>query len=607
MLYHICNPGTDIPPDSEGWLKNIESEQDLNDLREETTSVYLINIHLNWGGQPYTRDFGFDVANILRTKKASLAPIIFYSPIPSEYFEHKGKGGSDSLKYQILYGRGSAFIAEFPIPERFDRDISEKLFSRVHSLSPPTLHDVVTMLCDLKGFVLDRLNHDLQPSRDPLLTFAEVESFLNSTQKSLVRLEQNREVLRSLYANQDLHGFVTAKEHFLNLCRIELTATGQNANPLPDKKYKVMLVEDDPNQLEAAVNYLETYFEVIAVSEAEEAISLLVADTANEILAVVCDWRLYKSGSKYWQEYQGYEVLEVASKTGRALFALTSQDDFVVHQIRNDLSFKFQLVKKQDFHSEGQKSLFVDWIQNACENTVLNEADIPTAKSWVDYRDAYIELRNSLDWEVFKLCVFSRANEVWAYSLKHGIEGNKLSDQFGLSFKEGRGRSNLFSALVLRLTWFALWHKYGFEAHNQYIELGEFVEYEKNGFETIWDYFIGVAAKPGQMTQDLSKAALNQDDISAVRLFPHERAWLVSKQILEVNVPTGSKQVENTRNEEEEVEVAEEFTTELEAELVKLRNKATAIYVNSVPGEFTDDERIRMNYLNMLAYRSGNP
>jgi hypothetical protein len=612
MIYHICNPNTDTPLDSEAWLTNIDSEAALEKLRldEADSAVYLLNVHLNWNGQAFSHDYGFDVANILRTRNASLAPIIFYSPIPVKYFEYKSKGGSDFLKYQILYGRGSSFIEEFPIDEPFNKELKDNLSNGTPPLTPSSLVDVQITLCDLKGLVLDKLAHNLKPAQDPSPHFVEIEGFLNVGLKENINFERYRKELHEKYTSRDEVEFIKTKEEFIALFGRRLTTKVSEvvAAPAPeDKKYKVLIVEDEEEDLQKAVTFLREYFHPIPEKEAKKAIERLKKDSANEILAVICDWRLYKNESKYWQKsHQGYEVLEEASKTGRGLFALTSEPDFVVHQIRNKLGCRFQLIKKEDFHSDSQKALLVAWIQNACQNNLLDEGNIPTGKLWKEeYRDTYLELRSSLDWDVFKLCVISKANEVWAYSLKQGKNANKLSRQFGLSFPAGNTRLKLFSALVLRLVWFSLWHKYGFEAHKVYTDLGEFVEYEKSGFETVCDYFVGVEENPGQRSQDIRKAGLEEYDISAGRMFPYERAWLFSRNLLKEAEPLESKPSENDVNEREKIdELAEIFTEDLRAEWLELRSKATKIIVNREPGEFTKEERLRMNYLGLLEHNA---
>lgn len=592
---HVCNAGAQ----EINGLENLCSQTELGGIEDGETSPILLNIHLHWDGCALSSDYGFDVAIIIRTKLKSTAPIIFYSPINVSYFEKKSE---KKLKYKLLFGRGSAFI-ESP----FTKAALEKVIKETPPLTPSALHDVVTMLCDLKGMVLDKLNHNLKFGKDPQPYFDEIEPFLNATQKSHVKLEDYRERLKNAFTAKDQAEFLKIKEEFLSLCSTHLTEKGKEANPLPDKKHKILLVEDNKDELKAAVSYLKEYFEVIAERDAEKAINVLKGDTANDILAVISDWRLYRDESQtYWQKYQGYEVLEEASKTGRALFALTSQADFVVHQIRNELGFKFQLVKKQDLQTDSQKNLLVDWIQNACQNNLLNEANIPESDAWKKYKGLFLELRNSLDWDTFILLVFTQADEIWSYILKHGTDGNRINTHFGLSFSKTDFNSNLFPMLVMRLIWFGLWNKYGYHQERVRYELADEDTLSPDGFELIWEYIAGTEGK-GQQTQDLSNVALTQDDIKFGRMFPHERSWLFNRGLLTIKATIElTNDVDVAEEDVEKSDIRSEFTQELQNELNDLRGRLTELAKKPgldtarKSGQITDDDLSRLRFLNEL-------
>lgn len=304
-------------------------------MEEDENTVFLLHIHLAWGEMRLSSDYGFEIANYIRTYKKSLSPIIFYSCIQKKYFEYKSK---TSLKYNLLFGRGSAFL-EAP----FKSTELTNTVKNVPPLSRSSLHDLVTMLADVKGLVLDRLNHNLKFGCDPLQYFSEVEPYLTEKQKALVGFDEYLQELIKLSSEGNEPSFYDTKEAFLSICNTNLTEGGKDAPELPSQKHKILVIEDVKTELEDVTFYLEKHFSVISVGDGEEAVNTLNEDVSNEILAVISDWRLYTDKSQlYWQKYQGYEVLEVASKTGfRALFALTSQADFVVHHIRNTLGLSF--------------------------------------------------------------------------------------------------------------------------------------------------------------------------------------------------------------------------------------------------------------------------
>lgn len=522
--YHICNPNTPQPED----VVNIYSEAEIECVEEDQDTAYVVNIHLNWDGRPLTNDYGFDVANCLRTKKKSLAPIVFYSIDPVQTFEQKSK---DKLKYKLLFGRGSAFIKA-----PFEKLHLEKLISDTPRLTPAALHDVVTMLADVKGMVLDRLNHNLKFGKDPTPYFNEVEPFLSQTQKSLVDFGRYRERLSKANSDGNATEFRELKETFLSICGTSLTEKGKDATSRLEKKHKVLLVEDNKAELKAAADHLKKSFEVLAESDAGKAISKLRADTSNEILAVICDWRLYKDGTEYWQKYQGYEVLEEASKNGfRALFALTSQADFVVHHIRNEMGFRFQLVKKQNVESDQQKALFADMVSTGCSDAISVLSEMPRSANWakkvkgVSYKDLYFQVKHSLD-DGFFDSVLEKADEVWEYvqeqSKTHFHDIKDIRERFGLSISTAN--KELFPVLCLRLIWLGMWSTL---TDTEKSESNVFFKMYKilctgNNPRTTPEYHRNNA------TQEMSRLCLTREDVQGSVLLPHERAWMLKHGLL---------------------------------------------------------------------------
>lgn len=607
---HISNTDTKETPRN----PVIVSLEDLQIPNMGDACGVLLNIHLNWDGRALSGDYGFDVANFLRTKYRSTAPIIFYSPLPVEYFEKKAE---TDLKYKLLFGRGSAYL-ESPFTEaQLDEAIKN-----TPPLTPSSLHDVVTMLCDLKGMILDKANHDLKPGNDPEPILNEIEPFLNQIQRAEISFDDFRKMLKSAYDRQDESEFLKLKTDFLARCSSRLTAKGAESEPIPETRHKILLVEDNEEDLRAAVDHLEQHFDVSVERDAAKAISTLKADKSNEILAVVCDWRLYKEGSKYWQKYQGYEVLEEASKTGRALFALTSQADFVIHQIRNDLGFRFQLIKKDDFRTDAQRNLLVDWIRNACQNSILAEADIPTtqAKTWRgDLRDLFLRYRQSLEWEDLITIVYAQADEIVEYFENSNEATESIPKKFGLSFGMSNDEKRLFSVLVMRLIWFGLWYKYGFNYEPAEFDLAGEDGGAPDGFDLVWGFIAGPEAK-GQKGGDLGKVALSEEDLGSGRMFPHERAWLLSRGI-QINVVANPSELlpeaiepDQEQNEEEE-EKPIEFTEEMRAELKDLRNKLTTLAKETSmdearkSGKISDVDVSRLRTLSDIenSWRRNNP
>ena len=521
--YHICNPIASEP----AGCKNICSEKELLDIKGEENDVFLLNIHLNWDGRRLSSDYGFEVANYLRTYIKSLSPIIFYSWIQREYFERKSK---TSLKYNLLYGRGAAFL-EAP----FSPATLAETIDAVPPLSQSALHDVVTMLADVKGIVLDKLNHNLKFGCDPLLHFDEVEPYLTEKQKSLISFEEYRQKLARLRMEGDKPSFRDAKEAFLSICNTNLTESGKDVPEPPSQKQKILVVEDVESELKNVTQYLEKNFSVISVRDAEDAVNILDRDSSNEILAVISDWRLYTDESQtYWQKYQGYEVLEAASKTGsRALFALTSQADFVVHHIRNALGIKFTLLKKQNLRSPEQWVLFSDLLHAGCAGALLIISEMPGSANWhksvngISYKELYLQKKQSLESASFFASVSNKADEIWEYLIRSSQNNFKdiglLKDLYGLEIP--KKNLNLFTVLVLRLVWLGLWYELN----------GESVEKDRDDvkLQLIRVYKIVCTGnwrgeiRGNHANVELNKLCLTINDIQQKKILPDERAWLI--------------------------------------------------------------------------------
>lgn len=418
FCYHICNP---LTPEQIG-VKNIYSQAELSVIKEEVNSVYLINIHLNWDEQKLSNNYGFDIARELRTKIKSKAPIIFYSPLQLEYFEYNSKY---EIKYKLLFGRGSKFL-EAP----FTKEALNMHVEEIEPLNEAVLHDVVTMLCDLKGVVVEKINHDLKFGKDIDEVINSIVPYFSEEQRKMVALDAFVSEIKQLDKEKD---FNTARQLFVEKCNIELASNDDNIPRHKRIKYNILIIDDVPEELEKAANYLKDDFEVITASTGKMAIDILLADTNNKIVTVVSDWRLFTDENKnYWQPLQGYEVLEIAAKTGvRALFALTSQANFLIHQIRNLMGVHFPVFQKQNLITEGQWKVMADALLEASEMVDEIIKNQPTSTQWksrmrkgkdcgISLQEIYAAKRSTK--EGFFADIKDRADEIWqAYADKKKV------------------------------------------------------------------------------------------------------------------------------------------------------------------------------------------
>lgn len=539
---------------------------DLNNLSNLINAENIcINVHLSFENQKLSNNYGFDIAITLRTKHKVQAPIIFYSPLPKSYFEELS---NTQEKYKILFGSGSYFLQ---IPN--SKDEVNKLLEKVKPLSAPALHDVSTMLCNLKGIVSDRLNHDLKIDSDIDEVFDKVLPFLNSTQKAELDIFSFKEKVKAFQKDSDDVKFNEEKETFRRRFNSVFKIEDVSSTISEESKFKILVLDDEKEIINKLVLNLSN-FEIIACQKSSEALNILEKDIKNEIVAVVADWRLYEDDSKaYWQGKQGYDVLEFASKTGfRALFSLTSQDEFLVTQIRNISNTNFKVFKKENVLDSQRVTVLQDVIYQECLDMVELISKIPDAKNWIiderkiSTKEEYDKLKSSGEsvytrkiknkshyFKTFKSLktqyleiliskdkadyfdeIEQRSDEVWRYILDY----EKISksyyeiEKLYRKFKLGNSKDNLlFPTLVLRRIWIAFWFHLFFE----YDSLTE-TEKKENVY-LIYSYMY----REGKSDIDQYKTApnvtknklcINLNQIRNQKFLPEERVWLEKWDLL---------------------------------------------------------------------------
>ena len=477
MNYIICNTESKtrfikVISDIELLEKDvtfIHDNSQLNDifsLPKNSDGFVLIDVEANLGKHAKADYYGFNIAADLRRVYGLRKSIAFYSHTYSNtYFEERSLL---DIKFKIMFGRGSSFI-EFPYTVEF---LKEKLI-HTNSISPATLHDVVTMLCDLKGVVIDKLTHGLKfenGAKYITKLFNDIDPYLSAEQKQCIEISDFRDKLPQSINKDNREDFHTQKELFLKLCTLYLTQSDIIESEPAKKSHAILLVDDRKEDLEIYSTELSKDFIVHQTTSGEDAIKILKSDSANNIKAIIADWRLFQDESlTYWQPLQGYEVLGYAAKTGtRALFALTSQVDYVVHHIRNLLGIRFWMFKKDNLKTAGQWKLFKDILNEACEETTELIKSIPKGTGWTrivegkkSLQQQYSEKRNSPDWLDFENQITERCNTIWDYyqsyfdkTLKEALQD--FSKKFGIVLK-----NNLESILIARRICIGLFYNQG--------------------------------------------------------------------------------------------------------------------------------------------------
>lgn len=522
-IIHVCN----VVADSIEGAVPVTSLAELDKCSKQDVSAWFIFAHLTWDGQRLTQNYGFDVAQRIRMEFGSLAPIIFYSPIKEEYFT-----SLPGWKYKLLNGCGSAFFVSGTTASKRELD---SLLKSTAALTTTSLLDVVTMLCNVRGLVVDRLNHDLKPEDPSQPVFSVVEPMLSNTQKREVQFEEYRDKFAEVDNGRSAAAFMDLRKTFIQACdallpkdpkRKEVGAGQEKA-----RKQHVLLLEDDPVFRRSTKDILSEEFTVHDVATSTEAIELLDQDKGHgKILAVICDWRLYEyrndnSRSEHWQCPQGYSVLEYAAAHGvRALYALTSQDDRLVHAIRNKSDRRYSLFKKEHLNGPAQWQVLLDVLSEGCHGAMLDRADlvIQGAKGWVDRGDhdrskqeAYIEIMNSMDRELFFDEVTTLANKVWkAYVANENIY--IVGDYPGLEYAaKANDRNDMKKFFVLRRLYFGIW----IDRKSGTLRGSALTRHDAAVQEVIWNTHASAS-------QRRNKLCINFKEINIDRMFNEEVAWL---------------------------------------------------------------------------------
>lgn len=488
-----------------GWII-IDEFSSFEACKGSDDDVWLINTCLNWNGQKLSSFYGFYIAQLIRTKKKSKSPIIFYSPLPKEYFEQKSE---KEIKYKMLFGRATGYL-EAP----FNETQLNALIKEIQPLTKAALHDEVTMLCDLKGIVIEKINHNLKFGSNIDAEIDSIRPYLSEEQKVIIGLDAFVNEIKSI--NEDIR-FNEIRQLFVEKCNFRLTLAAEYT-PLSNKdKFKILIVDDEPEELAKAAKYLKNHFDVITASTVRDAMNILMADSDNYILSVISDWRLFTDERKmYWQPLQGYEVLEMAAKTGiRSLFALTSQASFLIHQIRNLMGLHFPLFQKQNLINEGQWKVLADALMEACETTKELIESQPTSDQWYSRMRKKKDLGISLK-EVYaikrhtKSKYFSdiddRCDEIWRIFLDAPKRMRSLLGKLSTTLINEDVLKEVF---VQRRIWIAL-----FQNGNSPDKIYELMSKDPHKSSTTSD-----------VTQLKIKLCIVEDDIKYRRFLPEEKAW----------------------------------------------------------------------------------
>ena len=497
----------------------ILSEAEFEKLTADEVASYhriIIFAELLWQNKKYTDFYGIDIAVLLRLKLKTLTSVCILSFLPKDYF-----GKFNEIKYNILKARGTCFRQ---LPVNF-ADV-ENAVLYVMPLSAATLQYLSTLLIDIRHIV-DVLRHDLrmETDNDKICNSLKKIEQLSSTNIYSKLQEVAKEIITAHY-KRNVDNFYSLTKELINTLNIHSQNIRQDTLLANDKaKCKVLLLDDNINDLNWAKDALSPYFEVIPFQDALAAKAYIEQDTKNELSAVICDWQLLKPNSTEHQELLGFEVLDFASKKGfYALFSLTSTDDFSIREIDAHLNFEHLPITKDFQQGEALWKMYVPIIRQRINKVSCQVAAIPTGARWktpkvkraISYHEQYLALWNSIDWFMFETKVSRTATDLWAY-YQQFTKGHK---EAGKSLSENGIMINSLEALLIaRRIYLALWFSYANklkEDRNRYI----YRDLSGN-------------SDPNEVSvnQFVFNLCFKSEQLPHLGILPEERAWLNEQQI----------------------------------------------------------------------------
>ena len=269
----------------------VMDEPELEAFTEKDIASFdgaVVMAGLAWRGHAPSDFYGMDVAVSLRLRWKMLAPICIVSFMPKSFFAARGE-----VKYNILKARGTVF-RRMPVSVGF----LEGAFDGIWPLSEATLAYLSNLLVDVQH-IIDNLRHVLRMSstRERIHESLQKIGTLSSLGIYSRVLELSAEVEKA-HADGDETLFYKSSGELLELLGAYRHQSGLTALPEDAPRQKVILVDDNADDLQWAASALGQSFEVIPFRDAAQARHCIDEDAGNEIAAVISQ-KLFSIHDKY--------------------------------------------------------------------------------------------------------------------------------------------------------------------------------------------------------------------------------------------------------------------------------------------------------------------
>jgi CheY-like chemotaxis protein len=287
----------------------------------------------------------------------------------------------------------------------------------------------------------------------------ETAAYLNSIQ--LKSLEWENFSTKLFASISDAGKFNKIADELIKMCERELINGAVTEETKPERKHKILVLEDDPDFQKVIEENLKSHFEELLITgSAEKAIEQLQDNGTNDITGIISDWRLYADPKEktYWQ-LQGYEVLDYAAKNRLiALFALTSLSDRNVHNIRNTLGLDIHLFKKQHLETADSKvqwEMMADTVKQKCDAILEVISSQPTGEAWKNLKNEYI-IRRGAGWSSFENEINQEASRIFNYYV-NAINADETRNVYSISELGVVLKNNLKSILIARRVYLGIY------------------------------------------------------------------------------------------------------------------------------------------------------
>jgi CheY-like chemotaxis protein len=435
----------------------------------QLADCYIISAELTWEGHAKSDFYGFKIAQELRTNQELLCPIIMVSFLSRSYFQ------SDP-HFKLISGRGTYFLQ---IP--FGLNELTKVINGANPLTLASLMDLKYLLLSPRH-IIDSFTHGIRFELKKPALLQTIQQIFEQAQKKIQEDSGIQDLLKELITED-----VSEQRFYFIKKQVVLTLNMQlgihtNSHP-SNNRHKILLLEDNPYDAAKITQALSPHFIVVTVNKAMEAIELINDDKINLFHALFCDWRLYEGDSDQQQDWQGYEVMEYASKNRYyAMFSLTSFDEDSRKYITPYLSFSYTPLSK-DFEKGGLLwDNYIPIIRQKIQENLRKLSNHPTGEAWrkeerKDYKkgvssdlsfsktriislhDQYLEIRNSLAFSKWVDEVNTYSSKIWEY-YQRSLSPQRDRSLQGIDNKWGIELShNIRNVLIIRRLFLALWYK----------------------------------------------------------------------------------------------------------------------------------------------------